>query len=235
MFLEVNNIIVHYEKVQALKDISLQVNEGEIIALIGANGAGKTTILRVISGLVRPTSGEIWFRGNKIDKMSPHSIAKLGIIQVPEGRRLLQTMTVLENLEIGAYLRKNKPEIAKDLEKIHELFPVLRNRHRQEAGSLSGGEQQMVAIGRAVMASPKILLLDEPSLGLSPMMVSEVCSTIEEINKDGVTIVLVEQNAYMALGLANRAYVIELGTIAQEGDAKELVHDKGIIDAYLGG
>lgn len=235
MFLEVNNIIVHYGKVQALDDISLQVNEGEIIALIGANGAGKTTILRVISGLVRPTSGEIWFRGNKIDKMSPHSIAKLGIIQVPEGRRLLQTMTVLENLEIGAYLRKNKLEIAKDLEKIHELFPVLRNRHSQEAGSLSGGEQQMVAIGRAVMASPKILLLDEPSLGLSPLMVSEVGSTIEEINGDGVTIILVEQNAYMALGLADRAYVIELGTIAREGNAKELVHDKGIIDAYLGG
>jgi branched-chain amino acid transport system ATP-binding protein len=235
MLLEVKNIKVHYGNAEALRGISQRVDEGEIITLIGANGAGKTTTLRTISGLVKPTSGEIWFEGKRIDKMPPYAIVKLGIVQVPEGRRVLPTMTVLENLEIGAYLRKDKRAVAKDLDSIYERFPFLKMRHGQAAGSLSGGEQQMLAVGRALMASPKILLLDEPSLGLSPIMVDEIGAIIGEINRTGVTIILVEQNAYMALALADRAYIIEVGTITLEGNAQKLAKDESVIKAYLGG
>jgi branched-chain amino acid transport system ATP-binding protein len=235
VLINVNDIKVHYGKAEALKGISIQADAGEIVTLIGANGAGKTTTLRAISGLVLPTSGEIWYQGKRIDRMPPHVIANLGIIHVPEGRRMLSTMTVLENLEIGAYLRKNKREIAGDLENIYERFPILKDRRSQIAGSLSGGEQQMLAVGRALMAKPKLLLLDEPSLGLSPFMVDEVQQIIMEIHKTGVTIILVEQNASMALELADRAYIIEVGAITMQGNAKQLAKDEGVIRAYLGG
>ena len=235
MLLDVKNLRVHYGKAEALKGISIQVDAGEIITLIGANGAGKTTTLSTISGIVKPTSGEIWFGGQKINRKPPYSILGLGIAHIPEGRRVFATMTVLENLETGAYLRKDKRAIAKDLDKIYDSFPVLKARRRQAAGSLSGGEQQMLAIGRALMTNPKALLMDEPSLGLSPLLVDEVGVIVGNINRSGVTIVLVEQNARMALRLANRAYVLEVGSITLEGNASNLLQDKYVQEAYLGG
>jgi branched-chain amino acid transport system ATP-binding protein len=235
MLFEVKDLVVHYGSAEAIKGLSLAADEGEIITLIGANGAGKTTTLRAISGLVKPTSGEIWFQGRRIDKLSPHAIAKTGVIHVPEGRRVLHGMTVLENLRVGAYLRKDKRQAANDLERIYERFPVLRERGSQHAESLSGGEQQMVAVARALMADPKILLMDEPSLGLSPIMVEEVAVIIEEIHRMGVTIILVEQNAAMALDLASRAYILEVGSITLEGKAAELANDVRVQKAYLGG
>ena len=235
MLLDVKNLRVHYGKAEALKGISIQVDAGEIITLIGANGAGKTTTLSTISGIVKPTSGEIWFGGQKINRKPPYYILWLGIAHIPEGRRVFASMTVLENLETGAYLRKDKRAIAKDLDKIYDSFPVLKARRRQAAGSLSGGEQQMLAIGRALMTNPKALLMDEPSLGLSPLLVDEVGVIVGNINRSGVTIVLVEQNARMALRLANRAYVLEVGSITSEGNASNLLQDKYVQEAYLGG
>jgi branched-chain amino acid transport system ATP-binding protein len=235
ILLEIKNIKVYYGKAEALRGVSLRVDEGEIITLIGANGAGKTTTLSTISGIVPPTSGEIWFKGKRLNGMPPHAILRLGVAHIPEGRRVFATMTVLENLETGAYLRKDKRAISKDLDNIYESFPVLKERRRQVAGSLSGGEQQMLAIGRALMANPRLLLMDEPSLGLSPVLVDEVGDIVRDINRSGVTIVLVEQNARMALKLANRAYVLEVGSITLEGNSNDLLQDEHVKKAYLGG
>ncbi|MBA7685952.1 High-affinity branched-chain amino acid transport ATP-binding protein LivF [subsurface metagenome] len=235
MLLEIKDLKVHYGKAEALKGISMGIEEGTIVTLIGANGAGKTTTLRTISGAKAPTSGKIWFQGERIDDLPPHEIARRGIAHVPEGRRVLATMTVLENLEMGAYLRKDKSGIARDLENIYEHFPVLKERRRQMAGSLSGGEQQMLATARAMMAGPKLLLMDEPSMGLSPVLVEEVGKMITNINQTGVTIMLVEQNARIALRLADRAYVLEVGNIVLAGEAKELINDEHVKKAYLGG
>ena len=235
MLLEIKDLRVHYGRAEALKGISLSVDEEAIVALIGANGAGKTTTLRTISGLKVPTSGEIWFRGKRVDGMPAHDIVKLGIAHIPEGRIVFAPMTVLDNLRMGAYLRKDKHQIARDLEIVYEHFPVLKERRGQQAGSLSGGEQQMLAIARALMAGPKLLLMDEPSMGLSPILVEEVGSIISDINKGGISIILVEQNARMALGLANKAYILEVGSITLEGDAQKLANDERVKKAYLGG
>lgn len=234
MLLNVKNINVYYGVIQAIKDVSFEVNEGEIVALIGANGAGKTSIMKTISGLLHSTGGSIEFDGQEISKMSAHKIPGLGLIQVPEGRHVFTEMTVLENLEMGAYLRKDKEEIQKDLEKIYLRFPRLKERKNQLAGTLSGGEQQMLAMGRALMATPKLLLLDEPSMGLSPILVNEIFSIIKKINADGVTVLLVEQNANKALSIANRAYVLETGNITVSGDAKEVADNPKVKEAYLG-
>ena len=232
--LTVENINVYYGVIHALKDISFQVNEGEIVALIGANGAGKTTTLQTVSGMLSAKSGSIRFQDHEISRMPEHKIVKQGISHVPEGRRMFSNLTVLENLKMGAYTRKDKQEINNSLEMVYERFPRLKERTRQLAGTLSGGEQQMLAMGRALMANPRILLLDEPSMGLSPLLVSEIFDIIQEINKQGVTILLVEQNAKKALSIANRAYVLETGRIVKENDAQELLHDEAIKKAYLG-
>ena len=232
--LTVENINVYYGVIHALKDISFQVNEGEIVALIGANGAGKTTTLQTVSGMLSAKSGSIRFQDQEISRMSEHKIVKQGISHVPEGRRMFSNLTVLENLKTGAYTRKDKQEINNSLEMVYERFPRLKERTRQLAGTLSGGEQQMLAMGRALMANPRILLLDEPSMGLSPLLVSEIFDIIQEINKQGVTILLVEQNAKKALSIANRAYVLETGRIVKENDAQALLHDEAIKKAYLG-
>jgi branched-chain amino acid transport system ATP-binding protein len=234
MFLQVNTISVRYGKAEALRNVSMGADAGEIVSLIGSNGAGKTTTLKSISGLVRYYGGEILFDGKKLNGIAPHDIVKMGIAHVPEGRRVFSTMTVTENLELGAYLRNDRASVARDLDRIYESFPVLRDRARQKAGSLSGGEQQMLAIARALMTSPTVLLLDEPSLGLSPKLVREVGRIVSTINKQGVTIILIEQNARMALRLSHRAYILELGRIIAEGDAKELINDEKVKKAYLG-
>lgn len=217
MMLEINNIDVYYGVIHALKNISLRVDEGEIVTLIGANGAGKTTTLKTITGLIQPKNGSICFEGNRIDGRDTQEIVKIGISHVPEGRRVFQDMTVMENLELGAFLRKDKNGIRKDLEMIYSRFPILKNRSKQRAGTLSGGEQQMLAIGRALLSKPKLLLMDEPSMGLAPLLVNEIFSIIKEINNTGTTILLVEQNANMALSIAHRAYVLEIGSITLEG------------------
>ena len=232
--LKVENLNVSYGAIHAVKGISFSVNAGEIITLIGANGAGKTTTMHAISGLIR-SGGDITFCGQSIHGMAAHKIVKLGLAQVPEGRRVFAKMTVQENLEMGAYGRKDKAAIADDLERIFQRLPRLQERRRQLAGTLSGGEQQMLAIGRAVMAAPKMLLLDEPSMGLSPILVHEVFSYIQDINAAGVTILLVEQNAKMALSIASRAYVLETGAIAMSGDAEALAKDPQVQRVYLGG
>lgn len=232
--LTVENINVYYGVIHALKDISFQVNEGEIVALIGANGAGKTTTLQTVSGMLSAKSGSIRFQDQEISRMLEHKIVKQGISHVPEGRRMFSNLTVLENLKMGAYTRKDKQEINHSLEMVYERFSRLKERTRQLAGTLSGGEQQMLAMGRALMANPRILLLDEPSMGLSPLLVSEIFDIIQEINKQGVTILLVEQNAKKALSIANRAYVLETGRIVKEDDAQALLHDEAIKKAYLG-
>jgi branched-chain amino acid transport system ATP-binding protein len=233
MLLEIKDLRVHYGTAEALKGISLKVDEGMIVALVGANGSGKTTTLRTISGLKAPTSGKILFQGKRIDGMPAHAIVKLGIAHVPEGREVFAPMTVLDNLKMGAYLRKDKHQVARDLETMYDHFPVLRERRGQQAGSLSGGEQQMLAIARALMASPRLLLMDEPSMGLSPILVEG--NIISNINKSGISIMLVEQNAHMALGLANKAYIIEVGCVTLEGGAQELASDERVKKAYLGG
>lgn len=232
--LEIKNLNVYYGVIHALKDISFTVNRGEIVTLIGANGAGKTTTLRTISGLNKAASGEISLEGKNITQLSAPQRVELGISQVPEGRRIFPDMTVLENLELGAFLRKDKAEIKKDMEHIYERFPILGNRKKQIAGTLSGGEQQMLAMGRALMSRPRILLMDEPSMGLAPIFVKEIFSIIKDINETGTTILLVEQNANMALSIANRAYVIETGKIALSGDANELAASEEVRKAYLG-
>jgi branched-chain amino acid transport system ATP-binding protein len=236
LLLEVKDITVHYFKVPAIRNISMTVDDGEIVALIGSNGAGKTTTLRAISGLKHPTTGEIHFKGQRIDDLPPHKINALGIAMVPEGRRVFPQMTVLENLLVGAFLRKEKDDIEKDLnELVFRHFPRLKERTTQAAGTLSGGEQQMLAMGRALMSAPKLLLLDEPSLGLSPIMCGEIGKIIMNIHTEGRTVILVEQNARLALGLAQHAYVIETGDIALSGPAKELRENDNVKRAYLGG
>jgi branched-chain amino acid transport system ATP-binding protein len=232
--LKVENIFVNYGAIKALQDVSFQINVGEIVALIGANGAGKTTILNSISNIVPSVSGKISYQGKEITKTPPHDIVKLGISQVPEGRRVFAKMSVLENLEMGAYTRNDKAEIASDMEKIFQRFPRLLERKKQPAKTLSGGEQQMLAMGRALMSRPKLLLLDEPSMGLAPMLVEQIFQIIQEINKGGTTILLVEQNANMALSIAHRAYVLETGEVVMQGDAKELASSPEVRKAYLG-
>lgn len=232
--LEVNNLEVHYGVIKALKNVSFEVNEGEIIALIGANGAGKTTTLQTISGILPVTSGNIILNGQDITKVPAHKIVKLGISQVPEGRRVFSQLSVLDNLKMGAFIRNDKEQIEADLENIYKRFPRLFERKNQLAGTLSGGEQQMLAMGRALMSNPKILLLDEPSMGLSPILVSEIFDIIKSINDSGVTVLLVEQNAKKALSIANRAYALETGNVVVSGKASELINDDKIKKAYLG-
>ena len=232
--LSVNNLQVHYGMIQAIKDVSFEVNEGEVIALIGANGAGKTTILHTVSGLLQPTKGSVIFEGQDITKIPAHKIVSLGMAHVPEGRRVFAQLTVLENLKLGAYTRKDKNEMEETLKMIYKRFPRLEERKNQIAGTLSGGEQQMLAMGRALMSHPKIILMDEPSMGLSPIFVEEVFKIIRDISAEGVTVLLVEQNAKKALSIADRAYVLETGKIVLSGDAKELMNDDSIKKAYLG-
>jgi len=235
MRLEIKDLHVHYGKIEAIKGISVTVNQGEIVTLIGANGAGKTTTLKTISGLRPVSSGSIIFDGQDISKLPAHARVRLGISQAPEGRGIFPGMTVLENLEMGKYhLKMKQSEIAEDLEKVYGLFPRLKERASQDGGTLSGGEQQMLAIGRALMARPKVLLLDEPSMGLAPQMIANIFRIITEINKQGVTILLVEQNAQQALNRAHRAYVLETGSITKEANAKELLNDPHVKAAYLG-
>lgn len=235
VMLSVKNLDVYYGSIHAIKNISFEVQEGEIVTLIGANGAGKTTTLHSISGLVKPRSGEITFMGNNLRTTEAYKIIKLGLAQVPEGRRIFSKMTVQENLEMGAYIRNDGDKIEDDFEKLFERLPRLKERRKQIAGTLSGGEQQMLAIGRALMCNPKMLLLDEPSMGLSPLLVNEIFNIIRDVNQSGVTVLLVEQNAKKALEIANRAYVLETGTIAMEGEADELANDEKVRKAYLGG
>ena len=232
--LEIKDLEVYYGMIQAIKGISFEVNEGEVIALIGANGAGKTTILHTISGLIAPKKGSITFEGQEITKIPAHKIVENGLAQVPEGRRVFPSLSVLQNLKLGAYTRKDKKEIDDTLKMIYERFPRLEERKNQIAGTLSGGEQQMLAMGRALMSSPKIILMDEPSMGLSPLFVGEVFKIIEEIKKSGTTVLLVEQNAKKALEVADRAYVLETGKIVLSGNAKDLMNDEAVKKAYLG-
>lgn len=233
--LELKDVNVYYGAIHALKNISLKINDGEVVTLIGANGAGKSTTLKAISGIQRPKSGEILFSGKKINDVSAPDIVKLGVSHVPEGRRIFAKMTVMENLEMGAFIRNDKSDIKKDYDKIFSLFPILNDRKEQLAGTLSGGEQQMLAIGRALMSRPKLILLDEPSMGLAPIIVKDIFSIIKNINSTGTTVLLVEQNAYMALNAADRAYIIRNGEIENEGSAKELLQDESIRKAYLEG
>lgn len=233
--LTVKNLTVHYGAIQALKGISFSVNEGEVITLIGSNGAGKTTTLHAISNIIKKTAGKVTFQDTDITSAPADAIVKTGLIQVPEGRRIFSNLTVRENLEMGAYTRKDKPGIKADMENVFELFPRLKERIKQLAGTLSGGEQQMLAMGRALMAKPKLLLLDEPSMGLAPILVDEIFSIIQKINKDGTTILLVEQNAFKALSIADRAYILETGSVVKTGAASDLISDDSVRSAYLGG
>lgn len=233
--LEIKNLVVRYGMIEAIKGISFHVNDGEIVTLIGSNGAGKTTTMHAISGLIKPSEGSITLNGTDLIKTPSHKIVTLGLAQVPEGRRVFAEQSVKENLLLGAYYRKDKAEIEKDLKYVYDLFPRLRERENQPAGTLSGGEQQMLAMGRALMTRPKILLLDEPSMGLSPLLVKEIFRIIEEINRKGTTILLVEQNAKMALAIADRAYVLETGKITLEGTGEELSASEQVRKAYLGG
>jgi branched-chain amino acid transport system ATP-binding protein len=232
--LDVQNIHTFYGNIHALQGISLAVRDGEIVTLIGANGAGKSTTLRTISGLLQPREGQVMLDNRRMNGMPPHQIVEQGVVQVPEGRRIFSRMTVLENLEMGAFSRKDRGQVAADLDRVFELFPRLKERARQKGGTLSGGEQQMLAIGRALMARPKILLLDEPSMGLAPILVETIFQTIAEINRQGVTVLLVEQNALMALQVAHRGYVLETGTIVLEDTAERLRENESVQRAYLG-
>lgn len=235
MRLDITDLRVHYGKIEAIKGVTVTVNEGEIVTLIGANGAGKTTILKTISGLRNVSSGDISFNGESIAKIAAHDRVNLGISQVPEGRGIFPGMSVLENLEMGKYARKErKSEMEEDLARVYELFPRLKERINQPGGTLSGGEQQMLAMGRALMARPKVLLLDEPSMGLAPQMIANIFRIITEINKQGVTILLVEQNAQQALQLADRGYVLETGNVVKEAKAADLLNDPVVREAYLG-
>lgn len=234
--LEVNDLNVYYGAIHAIKNISFEIKKGEIVTLIGANGAGKTSSLHAISGLLTPKSGEISLNGLNITNIEAHKLVNLGMAHVPEGRRIFTNLTVLENLEMGAFIRNDKDKIKKDLNNVFDMFPRLAERKKQLAGTMSGGEQQMLAIARALMSRPELLLMDEPSMGLAPILVQEIFRTIEKINKEnGVTILLVEQNAHMALSIANRAYVLETGKIIMSGNASELANNEEIKKAYLGG
>jgi len=232
--LTVKDIEVNYGVINAIKGVSFEVEQGEIIALIGANGAGKTTILHTITGLIAPKSGQILFEGVDLTKTPAHKIVAMGMAHVPEGRRIFQQLTVYENLKLGAFIVKDKKVIEENLAYVYDHFPRLKERKNQVAGTLSGGEQQMLAMGRALMSNPKILLMDEPSMGLSPLLVSEIFQIIKEVSADGTTVLLVEQNAKKALAIANRAYVLETGRIVLSGNAGELMHDEKIKKAYLG-
>ncbi|WPC09474.1 ABC transporter ATP-binding protein [Globicatella sp. PHS-GS-PNBC-21-1553] len=233
--LVVNDLVVNYGMIKAVTQVSFEVKEGEIVTLIGANGAGKSTILRTISGLVKPASGSMVFNNSDLLKMSPQNIVKNGLIHVPEGRHVFKGMTVKENLEMGAFLRKDKENLAQEVEEVFERFPVLKERINQDAATLSGGEQQMLAMGRALMSKPKLLLLDEPSMGLAPIFIREIFNIITEINKKGTTILLIEQNAKMALSIADRGYVLETGKIVSSGAGQELLASDEVQKAYLGG
>ncbi|MCL2479414.1 MAG: ABC transporter ATP-binding protein [Treponema sp.] len=233
--LEVKDLTVHYNAIQALKGISFEAAAGEVITLIGSNGAGKSTTLLAISNIIKKTSGRVIFEGNDISSVPPDRIVGAGLVQVPEGRRIFANLTVRENLEMGAYSRKDRSGVAADYEMIYGIFPRLKERLRQVAGTLSGGEQQMLAISRALMAKPKLLLLDEPSMGLAPILVDEIFAVIKKINQTGTTILLVEQNAYKALNLADRGYILETGRIVKSGPAPELMMDDAVKSAYLGG
>ncbi|MCC8139642.1 MAG: ABC transporter ATP-binding protein [Lachnospiraceae bacterium] len=232
--LEIKDLEVYYGVIQAIKGISFEVNEGEVIALIGANGAGKTTILHTISGLIAPKKGSVSFEGKEITKTPAHKIVEAGIAQVPEGRRVFASLSVLQNLRLGAYTRKNKQEIEQTLQMVYSRFPRLEERKNQPAGTLSGGEQQMLAMGRALMSEPRILLMDEPSMGLSPIFVNEIFDIIQKVSEAGTTVLLVEQNAKKALSIADRGYVLETGRIVLEGKASELMNDESVKKAYLG-
>jgi branched-chain amino acid transport system ATP-binding protein len=232
--LEVRDVHTYYGNIEALKGVSLEVDEGEVVTLIGSNGAGKSTTLRSISGLTPPREGSIRFAGTEIGETAPQEIVRLGISQAPEGRRIFSRMTVRENLELGAFLRRDQDNLERDLERVFELFPRLLERERQKAGTMSGGEQQMLAIGRALMADPKLLLLDEPSMGLAPILVERIYETIAEINKQGTTILLVEQNANFALGVSKRGYVLETGRVALSDEAGALRANPDVQRAYLG-
>ena len=232
--LEIKDLEVYYGMIQAIKGISFEVNEGEVIALIGANGAGKTTILHTISGLIAPKKGSITFEGQEITKIPAHKIVENGLAQVPEGRRVFPSLSVLQNLKLGAYTRKDKKEIDDTLKMIYERFPRLEERKNQPAGTLSGGEQQMLAMGRALMSKPRIILMDEPSMGLSPIFVNEIFDIIKQVSASGTTVLLVEQNAKKALSIADRGYVLETGKIVKEGQASDLLNDEAVKKAYLG-
>ena len=232
--LEIKDLEVYYGMIQAIKGISFEVNEGEVIALIGANGAGKTTILHTISGLIAPKKGSITFEGQEITKIPAHKIVENGLAQVPEGRRVFPSLSVLQNLKLGAYTRKDKKEIDDTLKMIYERFPRLEERKNQPAGTLSGGEQQMLAMGRALMSKPRIILMDEPSMGLSPIFVNEIFDIIKQVSASGTTVLLVEQNAKKALSIADRGYVLETGKIVKEGKASDLLNDETVKKAYLG-
>ena len=234
MMLEVKDIEVYYGMIQAIKGVSFHVDQGEVIALIGANGAGKTTILHTVSGLLAPKTGTVLFEGQDITKIPGHKIVSMGMAHVPEGRRVFAQLSVLQNLKMGAYTRKDKEEIQQTLKTVFERFPRLEERQNQLAGTLSGGEQQMLAMGRALMSHPKIILMDEPSMGLSPIFVNEIFDIIQEVSKSGTTVLLVEQNAKKALSIADRAYVLETGNIVLEGKASDLLEDDAIKKAYLG-
>ncbi|WP_298730962.1 ABC transporter ATP-binding protein [uncultured Granulicatella sp.] len=233
--LEVKNLSVHYGMIQAVRNVDFKVNEGEIVSLIGANGAGKSTILKTLSGLIHPSEGEIVYLGENIASTSAKKIVEKGLVQVPEGRHVFPGLTVKENLELGAFLRKDKEEIQKDMEAVFERFPILKERKDQDAQTLSGGEQQMLAMGRALMSRPKLLLLDEPSMGLAPIFIREIFKIIQEIQKTGTTVLLIEQNAKMALSISNRAYVLETGSVVLSGTGQELLESDEIQKAYLGG
>ncbi|MCF6095743.1 ABC transporter ATP-binding protein [Thermovorax subterraneus] len=232
--LRLENVTAHYGTIQALKGVSINVNEGEIVTVIGANGAGKTTLLKTICGLVSATSGKVYFYDMDITNLPTSDIVAAGIVMVPEGRRIFPRMTVLENLQLGGYLNRNKSETKANMERVFELFPILKDRLHQIAGTLSGGEQQMLAIGRALMSRPKLLLLDEPSMGLAPKIVLSIFDIIRQINREGTTILLVEQNAHMALSTAHKAYVLETGRILMEDTAEKLLHNEQVRKAYLG-
>ena len=233
--LEVKDLSVHYGMIQAVKDVSFTVNEGEIVSLIGANGAGKSTILKTLSGLVRPSAGTIEYLDQDITKLPAKKIVSLGLAQVPEGRHVFRGLSVNENLDLGAFLRNDKEEIQKDMKAIFERFPILEERKNQDAATLSGGEQQMLAMGRALMTRPKLLLLDEPSMGLAPIFIKEIFNIIQEIQKQGTTVLLIEQNAKMALSIASRGYVLETGSVVLSGTGKELLESEDVQKAYLGG
>jgi len=234
VLLEINNLKINYDKAEAVKGVSMKVNEGEVVSIIGANGAGKTTILRAISGLKKIASGEVIFCGTHIEGKQGHEIVKMGISHIPAGRQIFAPMTVIDNLKVGAYIRKDNRELEKDLERVYRHFPILKKRAKQLAGSMSGGEQQMLAVGRALMSAPRLLLMDEPSIGLSPILVTEIGKIIKDINSEGMTIVLVEQNARVALKISHRAYALELGSVILDGPCGELIDNAVVKKCYLG-
>lgn len=234
MLLDLKDVRVHYGKAEAIKGVTIEVAEGSVVGIIGANGAGKSTILKAVSGLAPITEGEIWFMGRRVDRMATHNIVKLGVIHIPEGRRLFPYMSVLANLQIGAYLRKDKDNVKKNLDQIFERLPILWERRHQQASTLSGGEQQMLAIGRGLMARPSLLLMDEPSLGLAPLVVQELAAIISDINKSGISVLLVEQNAGLVTQVADMGYVLEVGNVVLEGNMKEIMTNEIVRSAFLG-